>query len=98
MNQMGTKLLQLNLRSILIATVHFGPSHIAHNIVGTNENPIVTIGVFIDKNLDKIINNASNKADSMIFLFLDILKHLLFIIYFLLNSKNSKFFKNARSS
>ena len=76
-------MLLLNLRSMLIASVHFGPSHIAHNIVGTNENPIVTIGVFIDKNLDSIINIASNKADSMIFLFLDIenLSFLSFIFY-----------------
>jgi hypothetical protein len=49
--------------------VHFGPSHIAHNIVGTNAKLIFVIGVFIDKNLESKTSIANKIAVKTIFLF-----------------------------
>ena len=58
----GNRVAPIKSLNILINIVHFGPSHIAHNMVGTKEKLMVRIGVFIDKNLDNTIDMASNNA------------------------------------
>ena len=54
--------------------VHFGPSQIAQSMVGTKAKLIFTIGVLIDKNLDRIISNANKIAVKIIFLFVRIIE------------------------
>lgn len=68
----GNKIAHIISPNTFTKTVHLGPSQIAQSIVGINAKLIFTTGVFIDKILDSIINNAKNIADSIIFLFFDI--------------------------
>ena len=66
----GNKVAPITSPNTFNKTVHFGPNHIAHNMVGINAKLIFIIGVLMDKNLDKIMSIANRSAVIIIFLFL----------------------------
>jgi len=77
----GNKIAPKKSPNNAIIVLYLGPNQIADIIIGIKLMLITNICVFIDTNLDNIINIANNIADNIIFFILDIKKSPFFIIH-----------------